>query len=126
MDSRIGAAILCISWQETHQCRSDTHEQEGRDQRRFPANAITKPAKEGATYGTCKETYKVGRERRDGTGDRIKRWEEDFREDGCGKKAVQEEIIPFDGCANGAGTEDREHTPYTSVAPSGTVAITPP
>src|SRR5205085_4565596 len=37
--------------------------------------------------------------------------------DGCGKKAVQEEIIPFDGCANGAGTEDREHTPYTSVAP---------
>jgi len=77
------------------------HQQDGRDQHRFAAHAIAEMAEEQAAEGTSEEAHgkgRIGRQRADIV---VVFGEEQFTEHERRRRAVDEEIVPFQGRSDG-------------------------
>src|SRR5262249_37485425 len=79
------------------------HEQQCGHQRRLAADPIAQVAEEDPTERPGDEARGEGEERKDLANELALLWEEQLREDKGGRRAVEEEVIPLDGCAHGTG-----------------------
>ena len=84
---------------------ADSHQQERSDQRRLAADAITVMAKDGGPDRPADKTDEIGPERCKGCGERILVGEVKLAEYQTGSRAVEEKVIPFDGCADCRGND---------------------
>jgi hypothetical protein len=100
-DDRPPDADLLIGRHQRHRESGQAHEQQRRDQRRLSTDAIAVMAEDRRTYRPRDEAHGIdgkGLERSD-PGVRVR--EEQLGEDKAGDGAVEKEIVPLDGGANG-------------------------
>ena len=83
----------------------DAHAQKRGDERRLAADAVPVMAEDRGADGTSDKTDEIGAERRERAGQRIFVGKVELAEDQPGGGAVDEEVIPFDGGADG-GRDD--------------------
>jgi hypothetical protein len=83
----------------------NAHAQQGGDQRRLAADPIAVMAEDRSADRTADEADEIGSERRQRCGKRILVREVKLAENQAGGGAVNEEVIPFDGGADGRGDD---------------------
>src|SRR5699024_7307254 len=82
----------------------DSHAQQGDDHHGFAADLVSEVAGDEPADRSRDETGGEGRERQERAGDSARIREEDLREDQRGRRAVEEEVVPFDRGADEAGS----------------------
>lgn len=91
-----------ICRQQADQYGGDAHDQDGDDHHRFSANPVPEVTEDDGSDRTGDEAGGEGREGQQGSDGRVEAGEEVMveHEHGCG--AVDEEVVPLDGCADQA------------------------
>ena len=102
-DDRAPDADRCVARHEGDQERGDAHQHQRGDQRRLAADAVAIMPEDRGADRPADEADEVGAERRERSGQRILVGKEQFRENQPGGGAVDEEVVPLDGGADGGG-----------------------
>ena len=96
-------ADLLIGRDASDQEGRQAGQQQGRDQRGLPTDAIAVMAEDCCADRTRDEADRENGERLQGAGQWVGRRKIQLREDQCRHLAIQQEIVPFDCRADGAG-----------------------
>ena len=90
-----------IAGQEADEQGRQTHQQEGDNQGGLATDAVAEMAGERAAKGACHKADEEGEQGQKRADERNRLGEKDFGEDECRHRAVEEEVVPFDGGPNG-------------------------
>ena len=90
-----------IAGQEADEQGRQIHHQEGGNQGGLATDAVAQMAGERAANEACHKTDEEGELGQKRADERNRPGEKDFGEDECRHRAVEEEVVPFDGGANG-------------------------
>ena len=94
-----------IGRHEGDQEGGDAHQQQRGDQRRLAADAVAIMAEDRRADRAGDKADEIGAERAQRRGQRILIGEIELAEDQPGRRAVEEEVIPLDGGADGGGDD---------------------
>jgi hypothetical protein len=108
-DSRLG-----VGREHADQGGGDPHQDEAEHQQPLAADPVAEMAEHDASHRPRHEAERVGGEGEQGAGQRIEFGEEELVEDERRGRAVEEEIVPFDGRADQAG---EHHLPQIAGLP---------
>src|SRR5260370_2348299 len=87
-----------------HHCRN-SHEQERRDQRRLPTRAVAVMTKNKRAHWPSQEAHEINEECLQRTNQRIGIREKQLREHERGNGAIEEKVIPLNGCTDRASND---------------------
>jgi hypothetical protein len=104
-------ADLRVGREEADEGGGKAHQDEAQHQEALPADAIAEMAEDDAADRPRHEAQRIGGEGEEGAGQRLVLREEELVEHERGGRAVEEEIIPFDGGADEAGGDDALEVP---------------
>ena len=95
---------LFIGRQQTDQERRDAHDDEREHEHRLAADLVAVVSDDDAADRPREEAHGVGAEGGERAHQRVERGEEQAVEDECGRRAVEEEVVPLD-----RGTDEARH-----------------
>jgi 3',5'-cyclic AMP phosphodiesterase CpdA len=96
-------ADLLIGGNEVDRRCGKPGQQQGGDQRRLAADAVAIVAEDRGADWPRDEAHRVDGKGLQNANQGIGFWKEQLAEDEAGHRAVEQEIVPFDGCADRAG-----------------------
>ncbi len=102
-------ADLLIGGNEADRRSGKPGQQQGGDQRRLAADAVAIVAEDRGADRPRDEAHRVDGERLQHANQGIGLWKEQLAKDEAGHRAVEQEIVPFDGGADRAGDEARRN-----------------
>src|SRR5262249_42403672 len=105
-DDRPPYADNFIGRHKTNQESRNAHEHDGRDQRRFAADAVAIMTENGGANWACHEPHGNDSERFESASQRFRSRKEQPGEDEARYNAVEEKIIPFD-CGPDSACDNR-------------------
>ena len=114
-----------VAGQHADERAGDAHQQQGRDQRGLAADPIAEVAEDGRADGAGGEAHGVGRERGERARVGARAREEQMREDQRRGRPVQEEVVPLDRGADGAGDHGAAHLACGADSPHRRCAAPP-
>ncbi len=103
--NRAPDADRIVAGHEGDEERRDAHQHQGRDQRRFAPDPVAVMAEDGGADGARDEADEIDAEGVERRGQRLLVREEELAEHQAGHGAVEEEIVPLDGRADGGGDD---------------------
>src|SRR5712664_643352 len=104
-DNRAPDTDRLVGWHETDREGGEARDQQGRDQRRLAADAVTEVSEYCRADRTGDKPDRVNGKGLENAGEGIRMRKEQLAEDQAGHDAVKEEVVPLDGGADRAGDD---------------------
>ena len=102
-DDRAPDADFRVGWHEGHQEGGDAHQQQRGDERCLASHPVAVMAEDRRTHGPRHEADRIDAEGLQRPDQRIGMRKVELREGEARHNAIEEEIVPLDGGADGAG-----------------------